>query len=91
MLTWSDSTSHRQGSQDRSPKAWTAEAGRFRLVITKAHIHYPGEWIMHVHPGVLDCHQLGIAAQEPALAVVYKAAETVFRKILTDALAAMDA
>lgn len=84
-MTWKDTTSFSQGDKLRTPTTWSAEAGVFRVIVTRGHINYRGKWIMHIYPGVLDCHDLKLKADAtPEQAQV--AAEMKFRDILTTAL-----
>lgn len=41
--------------------AFEIELGKYRLYITKGHIYYPNEWIMHLEPGHLaDTKVIGL-------------------------------
>lgn len=86
-MNWKDTTSYSRGETDRQPTVWSATAGRFRIVITKGHIYYKGEWVMHLHPGVLDCYELhlsGDSHESVAMEKAQKIAEGVFRDALTE-------
>lgn len=86
-MEWKDTTSYQRDEPiPRVPRAWSAKAGVFRIVITKGHIYHPGEWVMHVFPGVLDTHDMRIpSTTSPEHA--QKIAAEVFEEILLQALA----
>jgi hypothetical protein len=48
-MEWKDVTSYSRG-QDRVPTAWETRAGELRIVVTRKHIHAPGNWVMHCEP-----------------------------------------
>ena len=51
---WKDSTSYSKGGRGKKePSAYMWENGRLRITVTKGHIYYKGQWIMH-------CHKIGL-------------------------------
>lgn len=85
-LKWVDATTYSRDDRDRTPHAWKAYAGQFRVTVTNGHIHYKGQWVMHFHP-LLNTHLIEAADADEARAV----AERVVRKLLTEALADLPA
>ena len=65
MLTWTDTTSHSQAQTHHTPNTWSACVGRFRLVVTRAHIYHPGHWVGHIFPGLEDCWDLHLSGEKP--------------------------
>lgn len=71
MIEWKDETSwsQRDGKEARAtPTTWEANAGSFRLVVTR-HIHHsPDAWIIKVYPfgtiGVAKSKYIDIAKEE---------------------------
>jgi hypothetical protein len=88
-MDWKDTTSYSRNETERVPTTWSAECGRFRLVITRSHIHYKGRWIFHLHPGVLDCHDLLLKGDVPPMDAMTKAKQ-VAAGVLQEALTVLD-
>jgi hypothetical protein len=45
VIEWTDSSSYSRSDTDRTPTSWTAQVGRFRLVVHR-HIHHPPDvWL----------------------------------------------
>lgn len=90
-MEWKDSTGYsRDEPTPRQPRAWSAKAGVFRLVVTKGHIYHPGQWVMHVHPGVLDCYDMKLPDTAP-VGDVHKCAEDICANLLRTALEVLEA
>lgn len=50
-MKWIDTTSYSQGDTKREPRVFSANLGPYlRVVVVKGHIHYPGQWVMSLHP-----------------------------------------
>jgi len=59
-LIWNDVTSYRRDELKTTPRTYSVGIGGYlRLVVTREHIYYPGEWIMHLHP-LFDCQPLNL-------------------------------
>jgi hypothetical protein len=57
-LTWKDTTSFSQGEKDRTPRCWTAKAGRVQIVVHR-HIHFPPDaWLLSCAALRIDNRQL---------------------------------
>ena len=77
-IEWFDSTSYSRGDRGKKePTGFTWENGRLRITVTKGHIYYKGQWIMHCFTlGLreIDLHLSGdespTKAQDIALKVV---------------------
>lgn len=50
-IKWTDTTSYSRGEKATEPRTYSAQLGpHLRVVVTKGHLEYPGEWVMHLHP-----------------------------------------
>ena len=50
---WKDVTTYTKSKFVKEPTSWEIEEGELKIVITKAHINWSGEWVMH-------CRALGM-------------------------------
>lgn len=49
-MHWKDVSSFSRGDKDRTPKAWSFEAGKLKISVHR-HIHYPPEtWLATCEP-----------------------------------------
>ena len=58
MIEWKDTSSWSRGDVDRTPKSWTAEIGRFRLVVHRHRSYEPDKWLATCYPGVFSEFEL---------------------------------
>lgn len=57
-VKWKDVTSFSQGDTDRTPRSWTANAGRIRIDVHR-HIHYPPDvWLLSCDALRIDNNEL---------------------------------
>lgn len=52
-MKWTDATNYSRTDKERTQTSWQIDHRGMRIFITKKHLHYPGEWIMH-------CKEIGI-------------------------------
>ena len=59
MIEWKDTSSWSRNEKDRSvPKEWTAQVGKFTLIIHH-HIDYdPDKWLLTCRPFLFEAHEL---------------------------------
>ena len=78
MSEWKDTTTYSRGQKDRTPTTFSIRLTRqFSITITNAHIYYPGDWVMHLHP-VFECRLLGADTLEEAKAEALQVALVEF-------------
>lgn len=85
QLTWKDSSSYSQGEKKGEPKSFEATTGRFRLIVSRCHLHNPGRWTMHIYPGLFDTFDMGGLAHV-SVEEVQVSAEGLLRDRLLEAL-----
>lgn len=57
MIKWQDTSSFSQRDTDRTPRSWTLEVGRFRLVVFRHRGIDPDLWFATCH-GLFDTREL---------------------------------
>lgn len=66
-MKWNDETSYQRGESNRTPRTWTARAGRFRITMFR-HRHFPADaWLVTCEP-LFDTRQLKATDVEQAKA-----------------------
>ncbi len=65
---WEDTSSHAQGTKDKTPREWTMYiSGRALRIKIHRHIHYPPDaWLVTCHPKLLEQLQLEATDAEEA-------------------------
>ena len=59
-MIWKDSTSYSRDDKERVPTAWTTNTSELSITIVKAHIYYPGQWVMHCFALSMDTIKMKI-------------------------------
>lgn len=84
-MKWEDSTSYSQRKPDKTPNSWTAVVGPFRLFVTRAHIHYPGKWVMGIVP-IMSATEIQLPFEAATETDAQAFAVAKFRSLLEQAL-----
>lgn len=57
---WKDSTAYSRDAKVKRQTAWTLELPSYSITITRGHIYYPNEFVMHCHAVGIDAKPLGL-------------------------------
>lgn len=88
-LNWKDASSYSQGEKKAdTPKSWLADAGRFRLIITRVHRYNPERWTLHIYPDLYDTFDMELIDKVPPH-IVQTQAEALLGDRLLEALEAL--
>lgn len=68
----------------RIPTTFEAVSGDLRIVITNAHVHYAGDWIMHCKALHIDTrHLAGVTSREQAQKAAMAGVRNALDKLVT--------
>jgi hypothetical protein len=85
MAQWKDVTQFSQGDKERKPSVFKAKLGRFTVVVLNSHRDYPGVWVMHLEPDLIDTRPLAVAhSLEEAKIQALSVAEFIFSQALDE-------
>lgn len=82
---WQDATTYSRGQEDRTPTAWDYSTPDLRIWISKAHRHYPGEWVITCHAVHYDAAKMKIekdASLEDAQAMAFRIIKNKLEQML---------
>jgi len=66
-MDWKDCTSYSRDNKERIPTTFELKfPSGLRITITKDHIYYKGDWVMHCKNVGIDTHPLNVKTQEEA-------------------------
>lgn len=95
MQGWKDTTSYRQGERLKGaePSSWTLKGELLSVTVTKGHICYPDEWVLHCPQLTIEARPLRLTSNVSAELAQRAALERVRLTIrgLTEDLALMEA
>lgn len=79
---WQDTTAYSQedAKRGRQPDSWSIVYGNIRIIITRSHIRFPGEWVMHCRALQIDSRGLQLPADTPKEEAQLKAISVARRK-----------
>ena len=91
-MHWIDTTNYARDEKTKDgkvpkPRTWECSLGGYvRVVVTRGHVNYPGQWIMHLHPLFTeeDLHLPDVAAPEVAQARAVEMVRDVLNLIEKD-------
>ena len=80
-MDWKDSTTYSRGQKERIPTSWTTKTESLSITVTKGHLYYKGEWVMHCFAVGMDTVQMKIPADSTPEQAQNRAIEMVKRRL----------